>query len=471
MNYFKYLVIGTAAAALSLSAVSCGDSGTDEPGSSEITPDWSASEKGDGQKITTDEQAKEYLGETAGLVLDKFRPADQKPLAELAVAFARDYEDYTIELGGSTFSGARPRSSRALGGFFAELRAAAAAGDHSALSRAAGNVITFGLFTGIYEPDSHRKVFARTADSKNLVVRFYRDGAPCELTVIPSSDTWTFDAHQVSEGDIDEVKVPRTITFDLTQGQIKYVNGTLKTNYAEDREMTFATDVTALNIRAVSSTEATNSLISTNDAVYIDGTELVNASGKINGKNMVNGAALENIMDTETYSWQQWNGYDYVTRYETYYEVNPVKATNMFQSAQTSAKLLGRVNIVAQVPDSKKFLDIEDTWFDSDDYDSDSQARAACQKACDRLNAAAPAKLFLAGNSTATASLKWQPRRTEDDYGYGYVYTYWEAEPVLSFADGSTYSFAEYGIADFANIENRFISLARAYEAMFNSLF
>lgn len=470
MKHIKFLMNGAAAVALAFCAVSCGDSENEEPQSPGLKPDWTDSEKGDVREITTDEQAKEYLGETAALVMDKFKPADQKPLVELAVAFANDYEDYTVDLSGAKKSAASPRASRSLGRFFAQTRKAAATGHYASLGPAAMNVLELGLFSGVYEPDAERRVFTRTADSDDVVVRFFHNGTRCELKVTPSADTWTFDAHQATEGDIDAVYVPRTITFSLTEGSKTLVGGTLKSYFAEDREMLLATDVTALNIRAASDFSATNSLITTSDALYIDGTGIVATSGKINGKNMVNGAALEQIMDVETDSWQEWTGNGYVTRYYTYYEVNPAKAADMFRGAEASAKLLGRVNLVAQAPDSKKFLAIGDSYFDEEDYSSPSQARNACQEACDHLNAAVPAKLFLAGSSSATVSLKWQPRRVTEDYGWG-SYAWWEAEPVLAFADGSTYSVADYGVADFTGAVAQFESLAKAYENMFNALF
>lgn len=453
MNYFKYLINGAAAVALTFTVASCGDS-NDEPGLGSLTPDWSASDKENVEKITTDEEAKEYLGETAEIVMSKFQPADQKPLIELAADFASDYEDFSIEFNQSAYSNARPRSSRALARFMKEARQAIATGRYLNLSRAAQNVLEIGMFTGVYEPDPSRRMFTRTASSNDVVVRFFHNGVRCEMKVTASSDSWKLDSYKMTEGEVDAIKVPRTITFSLTEGNTTLASGTVKTNWADGKELFCNADVTALNIHVKGEIKATNSTVTTNDALYVDGAEILKATGKVNGNKMVTSSAVEKIFDKEK---------DYYDDYY-YYEFNPQRTAEMFRSAEASAKLMGRVNVVAQAPDSKKFLAIEDTYFyEDEDYDG----KRSCQKVCDILNSAAPAKVFLAGNTKATATLKWQPRRYTDSWD---METWWEIDPVLSFADGSTYSIIDYGTADFNSVVSGFNSVVYAYERMINAL-
>lgn len=467
MNYIKFLIGGAAAAALSLCVVSCG--GDDEPAPKEddkTGPEWSDDEKGDGQKFATEEEAKEYLGETAQMAMRMLEPADQKPLIEVAGAFANDYADYDIIIPNGQQA---PRNEgRALKRFFSELRRATASGRYTDLSRAAQNVLELSTFTGTFEPDNSRQAFVMTGRGSDLVVRFFHNGSRCELKVTPSSDTWTLDSYDMTDGDFDAIKIPRTLTFSLTEASRQLINGTVRSNWADGSELLLSTDVTAMNIRVTAEINATNSTATTNYAVYVDGTELLTASGEVKGNKMVTLSAIQALEEKYTEKYYYGPGeYDYWE--ETYYEINPQKVTNMFRSGSANAKLLGRAYAAAQVNDSKKFLELEDTYFE-EDSDNPGEARKDCQKACSVLNSAITTKLYLAGNSKETATLKWQPLKYEENYSWG-SYTSWECDPTLAFADGSTYSVSEYGYADFSSVISSFENLAYAYERMFNALF
>ncbi len=463
MKQFKYLFFGMAAA-VAVSLSSCGDSKSDEPGQGGDGSTWTDEEKKDAQKITSEEEAKEYLGETAEMVMDKFKPADQREFVQLAASFADTYGDYELDLSGANFS--KARKSKGVSKLFAQMRAAVATGNYMNLSRAAANVIEFGMITGVYEPNTKREVFYRAADSSDFIVRFYDGGVSCEFKVTASKDTWTLDGDMVEDGDeFDAVKVPRTINFSLVKGAKTLVSGVVKSNWAEDKEASLSTEVTLMNIRVNASVNATNSVISTDDHLYVDGTEIVGAKGTVNGNNMVKASAIEKIFDKEVDRYEWWNGYEYVYDEDVYYELNPNKATNMFRNAEANAKLLGRVNVVASAPDSKLFLDIEDTYFDAYDYGSDAQAKSAANAAAKQIEKAVKANLYLAGNTTATASMKWQARKCVYE-GYGWSETWWEVEPVLLFEDGTTYGFGDFGVNDFANIEARLESLVNGYISM-----
>lgn len=466
MNYIKFLMCGAAAAALSLCAVSCGGD-DEEPKADDKTDtdaEWSDDEKEDSQAISTEEKAKEYIGETASLVLEKFQPADQRPVFEMASSFLDSYGDFTIDLGGSEY-GAPANRSKALSHLFTGLRQAAASHNYLSYNTAAQNVFELGMFTGIYEPDMHREVFYRTGDSSDIIVRFINNGRRCELKVVPGSSTWTFDAAELSEGDIDAVKVPRDLRFSLTDGSTTLVNGTLSTYWADGNELSVVSDVTAANIRVTADTKATNSKVTSMERLYVDGTEIVEASGDVNGSGMVTTSTIKKAFDVEYDTY--WDGEKEVR--EPYYEANPRKFANIFKNGDAYAKLLGRVMVKAAVPDSHKLVDLGDTYFDSYDYDSESAAKKDCQALCSQLNSAVPAKLYLAGSNKATATLVWQPRRYYENYGY--EYWYWEPEGVMKFADGSQYAFGDYETNDFASLLNRFGNIYQAYENMFNALF
>lgn len=465
MNKIKFLLNGAAAVALALSVSACGGDDEDEPKAPDTdieNGDWSGNVSS-GDKITTDEQAKEFLGQTASLVMDQFTPADQKPLVDLAASFANDYSDYGFDT--SAFEG-RAVKARALNKFFNSLRVAAT-GRYMDFSRAAVTIVEIAPFKGIYRPDATRKMFYRAADSDNVEVEFYHDGKPCKLVVTPSADTWSVTA------DADTAKytakIPSEIRFSLTDGGAKLVEGTAKTYWKDGDALRMAADVTAMNIRAASSVNATNSVVTTTDELYIDGSMLARAEGVVNGTNMVSTKALEGIFDKEVDSWEYWNGYEYVTETEYYYEFNPSKASKMFKNGNASAQLMDRVLVRAEVSNAAKLFALDELYFDTDDYDS--KAKAECQKACDVLNSNTEAYVFLAGNSKSTAKLKWQPYLDYESNWDDYSYQAWVPEGVISFADGSTYNVSQYVIGDFGNVLNRFESLYYAYERMFEAAF
>ena len=196
MNYIKFLIGGAAAAALSLCVVSCGGDDEEPKADDKTGPGWSADEKENVEKITSDEEAKEYLGETAQMAMRMIEPADQKPLIEVAGAFANDYADYDIIIPNGQQA---PRNERrALKRFFSELRRATASGRYTDLNRAAQNVLELSTFTGTFEPDNSRQAFVMTGRGSDLVVRFFHNGSRCELKVTPSSDTWTLDSAELT---------------------------------------------------------------------------------------------------------------------------------------------------------------------------------------------------------------------------------------------------------------------------------
>ncbi len=434
------------------------------PGQNPGTDEWVDEPDGPGgNPVSNEAESKEYLGETASIVMDRFRPEDQKPLVDIASSFANDYGDYDLDT--SAFE-EKPSRSRALNYFFAALRGAAA-GSYMNLSRAANAVVEIAPYTGVYRPDATKRMFYRAAASSDVVVEFYHDGRPCTLVVSPSSDTWSVDAKV--EADDYTVKVPRNIQFALTDGGVQLVSGSATTYWKDGVALQVEADVTAANIRVVSHIDASNSVVTTNDELYVDGTLLVRAEGSVNGSNMVSTKAIEGIFDRKTDTSDYWNGYEYVTVEDYYYEFNPAKAGKMFHDGRASIQLLNRVLVNAEVSDAAKLFNIGDLYFDTDSYDKG--AKAACQKACDLLNKYALSYVFLAGNSNPTAMLTWQPYLDDESNWDGYRYEEWVPEGVIAFSDGSTYSVSQYFMNDFGNVLNRFESLYYAYERMFEAAF
>lgn len=79
MKIVKYLVNGVTAVALACSFAACGDDDEDPDGGeggNGDDPGWVEPTPGT-DPVLTDEEAKEYLEQTANIVMDKFNPVDQ----------------------------------------------------------------------------------------------------------------------------------------------------------------------------------------------------------------------------------------------------------------------------------------------------------------------------------------------------------------------------------------------------------
>ena len=466
MKFLKQILSGTTAVALACAMTACGgddEEPVDGPTPGGDDPGWVDSAPG--TELMTDEEAKEYLGETAKILMDRCNPDDQKQLIGVAGAFANNYEDYGVEgfEDDDEDDYYNAPSSRALRNFFSTLRQSLSSGDFAGLGRAAIDVVTFGDFTGVYEPDDKRELFCRTKDSNDLVVRFYNAGATCELTVKRNGTaSWGVDVSDATEDEVGKVEIPSSLSFTLTERGQQLAGGTVDTNWADGSSMTVKADVTAANVRLVTDFNSTNTNATNNESLYIDG-ELINTSvAKVSGKGMVTSSELMKLMKEETESWPSGDGTIYE---ESWYEFDTEKAAEMFRSGSAEVNVLNRVRVVAEIPSTGAFADME-TYFDKYDYDDDKEAaKAACQAACDLLASKSKTELYLA-EYASNASLRWQPS-FYDSYGWWE----WTPEAVIAFPDGSTYSIEEFGKAGLATVSNRVQSLMNAYKVMFDAAF
>lgn len=461
MKFLKQILSGTTAVALACAMTACG--GEDEepevptPPGGEDNPGWV--DPSPSAPVLTDEEAKEYLGATAEILAEKCNPDDHKRVINVAGAFT-NYEDYGIE--GMDDDEEDYAYSRGIASFFKTLKQALSARDFAGMSRAAIDVVTFGDFTGIYEPDDERELFCLKGQSENLVIRFYNAGALCELTVKRNgSASWSLDINDATEGEIGKAAVPASLSFTLTERGEQLASGTVDSNWADGSSMTVKADVTAANVRAVTDFSSSNTTATNNESLYIDG-ELINTSAAtVNGSGMVSAASLKQLMKEETDSWEGWDGTIYE---ESWYEFDTKKASEIFKSGSVDANVLGRVRVVSEIPATSAFVDVE-TYFDSEDYDSEDEARTACQAACNKMATACNTQFYM-NDYSSNATLAWQPARDGDNYWWE-----WYPEPVVSFPDGSTYSMEEFAEAGLSSVSNRVMSVISAYEKLFNAAF
>ena len=475
MKVIKYLVNGVTAVALACSFAACGGDDEDEPdggesgGNNGDEPGWVDPNPGTGT-VFTDEEAKDYLEATANMVMDQFRPDDQRQLVDLAAGFCEEYKGFGLDGyeddDDDEWSAPvrKARDSRGLMSFFRTVHASLSSGNFMDLSRAAEDVIRFSDFTGIYEPDMKRELFCYTGKSSDLVVKFYHGGTPCEMKVSRvGNGSWSVDLTDVSDGEVSSVEVTDNLRFSLTEGGRELLAGTVETRW-DVNAIKVKADVTVMNIRATVDFNAGNSEAVSHQALYVNGSLLQTSDATVKGRDMVNPDKVADLFDEIVDRWEYAPGQFFE---DTYYEFNPKKASDMFRSGDATTTLLGRMRVATSISNSKDFLDLE-TYFDEYDFDGDENAaKRACQQACETLTNSAPTYLYLDGSGKATAQLKWQPRFK--DYGFGYWE--WEPEGVIEFADGSKYSVEEYAVNGFANVQSRIGSLVGAYVGLWNAAF
>ena len=106
----------------------------------------------------------------------------------------------------------------------------------------------------------------------------------------------------------------------------------------------------------------------------------------------------------------------------------PIKSGNV----DATVDVMGRIQVKANIPDAKKFLD---TGLGSNEVMQDGDAFKA---KVDELNKTFTAAMYFNGAADPRATLVLEPVAPADGG------TYWYINPVLSFSDGSSYGVEEY---------------------------
>ena len=111
------------------------------------------------------------------------------------------------------------------------------------------------------------------------------------------------------------------------------------------------------------------------------------------------------------------------------------------------------------ITDVRKYAEYLEDAYDNDE--SESMFKSYINQA----NALSDISLFYDNSAVKQADIMLEPFAETD-----WSYTYWEAEPVIKFYDGSSYSSFEafFNDRDFKNVIDTFKSLANRYADMVN---
>lgn len=437
MNFLKYLSATATAVALAVSFASCGGNDEDEPGGGAGGDDDSNIEFPSDPSVPemNPAEAKNFLEGTALEIVNSIDPTQQEALWKLTGYWCETYWDTEppMNWGIDDFDDyddyyKAPRHNSLKG--FMKFVGKAAKGDAGAMGRAMNEVLNMARFSGVYEPGivvdeygDRYEGWVKTADSRDVIIRFPYNGATAELKGVAEGSTWSETYEGVT------VEVPRKVTATLSDGRSVLVTAVLESNLNFNAHTVSAKlDATLMNITLKSITNGNNSTVTTETIVWYSGKQLATVSGEVNGTNMVDRNAIKNLFVE--------NNYDYD---EEYYDVNPEALSKMFKSGTVVSNVLDKVVVKAKVGNISELIETFEDCFDNYEYSSKSAAQAACRRQCDVLNRSMPAYLYLNGSSLGSAFVTYQPYLYED-----YSYWKWFSEPVLAFKDGTTTSFEAY---------------------------
>jgi hypothetical protein len=118
--------------------------------------------------------------------------------------------------------------------------------------------------------------------------------------------------------------------------------------------------------------------------------------------------------------------------------------------------IMGKLQVQGKVSNARKMYEY---WEEADD---NRYEESTYKSYINQVNSLANIKMFFDGKSTAQAYVIMEPFYKESDWNGS---KYWEAEPVICFFDGSSYSSFEafFNESDFRNIIDQFEKLFEEY--------
>lgn len=467
----KYLKLAFCATMIGVSAVACG--GDDEKDSDDpINPGEDIDQPADPSELLTPSEAKEFLDKAAIEFMSKIRTSDQKEVITLSHYFADTYGDLEApdEFDIEAVEGSKPAKA-APARLMADLSAAVAAYDASGI---AGAIVTYSYtvgfkqFTGIYEPGMERWI--KRGNSDKVIFRFTDEaGRNCELTVTGSSGTYDFD-HSYTEEEYGEyvdpetgepgwgyydsetsfyVKVPKELTFRLTQSNAELVSGKINTDLSIAAH-TLTANVTAkvANIDVTADINGTDDQIEEKASILVSGTKMLTNTAIIKGHDLCNKERIVKLAEQD--------------------EISDDDLMSLLTSASATVDAMGKVQVVGVVDfDRSLFKAIRnmDNW-NSYEYELRTDAENDVNAAVNALNGKARFVMRFNGNNTNQAKVLW--KWDYDNYG-----NYWwefNIEPLMQFeSDNMTYSFDEYFEVGFSDTEKQWNNLYKNYKKLWES--
>lgn len=455
------------AASLTLTACGGGDDDgggktPDNPSNPETPVDPVTPDK---EKAMTPTEQKEYMETVANQFMQLVPAADFKQLVDLGYELDDLYADYDFDDIGSWAENILEATRQSLGttvGKPNSWNVVEVLDNYKQLIMASNFHAHFTAANGGWKQskaDDLQFIF-NDKSGKQCVLKLVTSGKVKKVHMF-NLDDWTDWQSKYETGDYYyydyydrtqyTVGVPEKIEVSLTRGGSDVVKTTLNITLSDIANEEF--DLSKDNLSLTLSTELNNGYklnvtqcayqankkVSVAATLQKGSTTLVamGVASDVSGLPSCNVSAFTPDFDGDAYNFDDANGKNAVVRLD----------------------VLGKMQLQGTLTDVRKYADYLDKADDNDDRESTFKSYL------NQANQLADINLFYEGKKEKQASVRWEPF-ADESWGH----TSWDAEPVIVFYDGTSYSTFEafFNDADFKSTINTFKALADKYADLFD---
>lgn len=426
---------------------------------------------------------KQYFENTARLVMNYFNANNQEAVGKLLDDFEELYGEYVIDS-----TEVDEIDQRVLTDFSRNTSRAIYSGNYAA----ARGVDLWSLadYSGIFEPNSKSLQWERTGKSNDLIFKFDIYGSECELKIVASDGDWSAELN-----DKATAKVPKKLTFTLTQGGITHMTGVVNSDYsASNHTFTITENATIADLTFKGITSGNDHEVTAAQSFLIGRRVIAKGNATITGSQLCDRDAIQNAIETDDEEFLK-----------TIYN-NGVATTDILGRVQTKGEIKSIYDIIDAErryddawdefyndPEWNKLWEEYNSIYDkyyNDEYTHDefnqlledwnqrynemseerdkeeAQLEEQVEKQyAEDLNNIMKCQFEFARNGMKQGEFHFTAVYIEESWGGNYTDTWWECQPVLQFNDGSSYLFEEYfGNGNFTSTENIFTDLVDTYK-------
>ena len=452
----KFSVIATLCAGVTLTT-SCGDdNNSNEPDPDPVTPETPSQS----QALSPVEQ-KKYLEDAAIEFMDQLDSDDFKDLADFGQYISDKYGDYDFDnvsqwaedifdsLTENLNTTTKEKDEYGGTYYYNNYKAIVMASNFHSHFTASNN--------SWKRTDANDLQFIfKDENAQECVLKLETSGSVSKVHVCNIDDWYDYD-YGYENGDYYytdyydrtqlTIGVPEKISVTLTRGSKTILNTIVNIDLSSISNEEFDLSKSELNVSM--STELDNGYkFILNQASYSSSKVSASCTITKNGSTLVSSIASSDINDVPALKLTE--SFDEVEDNED------MNATNVYAKLD----ILGKVQLQGTLSDIRKFVEYLDEADNNDDRES------VFKSYLNQSNALADINLFYDGKSVKQATVSFE---AFEDYSYGGT-TYWTAEPIITFYDGSSYSTFEafFNDVDFKKTINTFENLIDAYENLLN---
>lgn len=435
---------------MGINLTGCGDD--DTPGTEPVNPVTPTPDK-----AMTSDQQKEYLEQVASEFMNSVPSSDFNKISDLYMYIRHNYDDsYDWDAVGNWAENVWDAARTPLGTTTRETDRWGYTYVYSNYS----SLLLASNFTGHFIAEAGRWRYIEANDLQFIFND--QNGTQCVLKLTTSGSVKRVHAFNVDEwvsysGHTEYydrmnciIGVPENIEVTLTQGSSQVVKVTVKIALSSLVGEEF--DVSKSNFNVSMTTEFNNGYKIALSQVAYEANKQANASFTLSksGKTLVAAAVSSNLSGIPSCNVSAFSSNFDLDDYNT--DAADAK------SPYVKLDILGKVQIQGRMQEVRKFVDYMDL---ADENETDE---AVFKSYIDKANALADVNVFYDGKSTKQATIRLEPF-VEDQWSGR---TYWGAEPVMVFYDGSSYSTFEafFNDTNFKNTINSFKRLANNYASL-----